>query len=81
MFEKGYFAHTNLEGKSSSDRMKDGDVEFNMAGENLALSKDLPSAHQGLMNSPGHKKNILHQWTDTINHRARFEINNIPFLL
>jgi len=59
MFEKGYFSHINLEGKSSFDRMKDGEVEFNLAGENLALSKDLLSAHEGLMNSPGHRANIL----------------------
>lgn len=60
MFEKGYFAHINLEEKSSADRMKDGGVEFNIAGENLALSKDLLSAHNGLMESPGHRKNILY---------------------
>ncbi len=60
MFEQGYFSHTNLEGKSSADRMKDGEVEFSMAGENLAFSKDLLSAHNGLMESPGHRENILH---------------------
>ena len=60
MFKKGYFAHVNTEGKSSADRMKDGEVEFTLAGENLALSKDLLSAHSGLMNSPGHRENILH---------------------
>jgi len=59
MFEKGYFAHTNLEGKSSADRMEDGGVEFSMAGENLAFSKDLLSAHTGLMESSGHRANIL----------------------
>ena len=59
MFENGYFSHTNLEGKTSFDRMKDGNVEFSMAGENLALSEDLLSAHNGLMKSPGHRKNIL----------------------
>ena len=60
MFNNGYFSHIDLEKKGPSDRMKEGGVEFNFSGENLALSKDLPSAHQGLMNSPGHKKNILH---------------------
>ncbi len=59
MFENGYFAHTNLEGKSSVDRMKDGEVEFSMAGENLAFAQDLLSAHTGLMESPGHRENIL----------------------
>lgn len=60
MFKKGYFSHINLEGVSPSERMRISDVEFNFSGENLALSKDLISAHEGLMNSPGHKKNILH---------------------
>ncbi|MCK4891516.1 MAG: CvpA family protein [Candidatus Pacebacteria bacterium] len=59
MFSNGYFSHISLEGESPSNRMKEGGVEFNFSGENLALSKDLSSAHKGLMNSPGHKKNIL----------------------
>jgi len=59
MFQKGYFSHINLENQSPSDRMKQGEVEFSFSGENLALSKDLLSAHDGLMNSAGHKKNIL----------------------
>jgi len=60
MFEKGYFSHTDLGGGKPLDRMKAGGVEFIFSGENLALSKNLTSAHQGLMNSPNHKKNILH---------------------
>lgn len=60
MFYNGYFSHIDLEGGSPSDRMREGNVEFNFSGENLAFSKDLSSAHQGLMNSAGHKKNILH---------------------
>lgn len=60
MFEKGYFSHTDLERKKPLDRLKAGGVEFIFSGENLALSKNLISAHQGLMNSPNHKKNILH---------------------
>ncbi|MCK5412990.1 MAG: CvpA family protein [Candidatus Pacebacteria bacterium] len=59
MFQKGYFSHVNLENQIPSYRMKQGGVEFNFSGENLALSKDLPSAHNGLMNSTGHRKNIL----------------------
>lgn len=59
MFEKGYFSHINLEGEDSSDRMRKENVKFSMVGENLALSKDVLSAHGGLMNSPGHKRNIL----------------------
>ena len=60
MFENGYFSHTDLDGNDHSCRMKEGGVEFMMSGENLALSQDLESAHEGLMDSPGHRKNILH---------------------
>jgi len=60
MFENGYFSHEDLNGGNHSDRMKETGTEFMMSGENLALSQDLKSAHEGLMNSPGHKENILH---------------------
>ncbi len=59
MFEKGYFSHTNLEGKSPFDRMRDANIIFLIAGENLALAPNADIAHNGLMNSPGHRANIL----------------------
>jgi uncharacterized protein YkwD len=59
MFARGYFSHMSLEGKTPFDRMRAGDVEFGAAGENLALAPTLRLAHQGLMNSPGHRANIL----------------------
>lgn len=60
MFENGYFSHEDINGGSHDDRMRETGTEFVMSGENLALSQDLESAHKGLMNSPGHRKNILH---------------------
>lgn len=59
MFVKGYFAHNNLEGKTPFERMKDANISFMTAGENLALAQTLEIAHNGLMNSPGHRANIL----------------------
>jgi len=59
MLQKGYFAHDTLEGQSPFDRMRDGGVGFNRAGENLALAPTVGLAHQGLMDSPGHRANIL----------------------
>jgi uncharacterized protein YkwD/uncharacterized membrane protein required for colicin V production len=59
MFARGYFSHLDPDGKSPFDRMRAGDVEFGTAGENLALAPTLKLAHQGLMNSPGHRANIL----------------------
>lgn len=60
MFAKGYFSHTNKEGESPAKRARDENVSFLTAGENLALAPTLILAHRGLMNSPGHKANILH---------------------
>ena len=59
MFERGYFSHYTPEGKDPFDRMKDANVQFLAAGENLALGQTLLICHQGLMNSPGHRANIL----------------------
>lgn len=59
MFERGYFAHYTPEGKDPFDRMRDAHIRFYLAGENLALAQTLSIAHQGLMNSPGHRENIL----------------------
>lgn len=59
MFERGYFAHVNPDGKNPFDRMKAAKVSFIAAGENLALAQTVAIAHINLMNSPGHRANIL----------------------
>ena len=59
MFARGYFSHYNLEGQSPFDRMQAAGISFTAAGENLALAPSTDLAMQGLMNSPGHRANIL----------------------
>lgn len=59
MFSRGYFAHNTPEGKNPFDRMRAAGVKFSAAGENLALAQTLEIAHINLMNSPGHRANIL----------------------
>ncbi len=59
MFARGYFSHETREGLSPFDRMKKAKIRFMAAGENLALGQTLAICHRGLMNSPGHRKNIL----------------------
>lgn len=61
MFARGYFSHISPEGATPFDRIRDANVGFLAAGENLALAQTLTLAHTGLMNSPGHKANILHK--------------------
>ena len=59
MFARGYFAHDTPDGRTPFDRMQEAGVRFITAGENLALAPTIPVAHTGLMNSPGHRANIL----------------------
>lgn len=61
MFARGYFAHVTPEGRDPFDRMRAAKVRFETAGENLALAPTVQVAHRGLMNSPGHRANILHK--------------------
>jgi uncharacterized protein YkwD len=59
MLKRGYFSHYTLEGLSPFDRMAQADIDFTFAGENLALAPNTELAMQGLMQSPGHRANIL----------------------
>ncbi len=59
MFRRGYFSHYTPEGLSPFDRMQNAGITFNFAGENLALAPNEQLAMQGLMQSPGHRENIL----------------------
>ncbi len=59
MFQRGYFSHYTPEGLSPFDRMAQVNISFTYAGENLAFSPSVELAMQGLMQSPGHKANIL----------------------
>ncbi len=59
MFKRGYFSHYTPEGTSPFDRMLAAGISFNYAGENLALAPNVSLAMNGLMQSPGHRANIL----------------------
>lgn len=61
MLARGYFSHYTPEGLSPFDRINKAKVRFITAGENLALAPNLDQAHTGLMNSPGHRANILNR--------------------
>lgn len=59
MFANGYFSHYNPEGLSPFDRMDNAGISYQAAGENLAYAPTVEIAHQGLIDSPGHRANIL----------------------
>ena len=62
MAKQNYFSHTSLSGLSPFDRMKAAGISYSLAGENLSWGDgyyDAVESHHGLMNSLGHRKNIL----------------------
>lgn len=59
MITNNYFSHTSPTYGSPFDMMKKYGVVYHYAGENLAGASDVNTAHVNLMNSPGHKANIL----------------------
>lgn len=59
MLKRGYFSHYSQQGKTVADRALEGGVDFIVVGENLAYAPSVELAHKGLMNSEGHRANIL----------------------
>ncbi len=59
MFRLGYFAHESPVSGEVVDRLDNAGLAWLVSGENLALAQDVAEAHEGLMDSPGHRANIL----------------------
>lgn len=59
MLANGYFSHVSPQGQTPFDRLRRAGVRYRAAGENLALAPRVTVAHEGLMNSPGHRANLL----------------------
>ncbi|MEC1520484.1 CAP-associated domain-containing protein [Neobacillus niacini] len=80
MATNNYFDHKNLQGQSPFDRMKEDSVRFHTAGENLAYGQ-LSSifAHEGLMNSLGHRENILRQDYEYLGVGVAFNEKSQPY--
>lgn len=75
-----YFNHTNLEGESPFDRMESDKITFRMAGENLAAGQNSSIfAHEGLMNSLGHRENKLQKDFSSLGVGVAFEDDEKPY--
>ncbi|ANX12155.1 hypothetical protein ABE41_009060 [Fictibacillus arsenicus] len=60
MLEQQYFSHESKDGRTLSDRLQEGNVEFMQAGENIAANyTDGIAAVEGWMNSEGHRNTML----------------------
>jgi len=59
MVARNYFDHNSPTLGSPFDQMKAAGIRYMTAGENLAGNQSVDAAHRALMNSPGHRANIL----------------------
>lgn len=59
MFQLKYFSHESPVSGSPFDRLKTAGINYSRAGENLAYAQSVSVAHRALMDSPGHRENIL----------------------
>jgi len=61
MYEGGFFGHESEVTGTVADRIEAAGIPYRVVGENLALAATAKSAHAGLMDSPGHRANILRE--------------------
>ena len=59
MIDNNYFSHNSPKYGNPFDMMKSFGVKYILAGENIAGNQSVDNAENSLMNSPGHRKNIL----------------------
>ncbi len=59
MVAQNYFSHQSPTYGSPFDMMRYFGISYRLAGENIALAPNVDMAHSALMNSSGHRKNIL----------------------
>ncbi|TSB46280.1 hypothetical protein FN960_12190 [Alkalicoccobacillus porphyridii] len=59
MIDNNYFDHNSPTYGSPFQMMDHFGIEYRTAGENLAGNQTVEAAHQALMNSQGHRENIL----------------------
>ncbi|HCC08233.1 MAG TPA: serine protease [Clostridiales bacterium] len=59
MINNNYFDHNSPTYGSPFDMMKSFGIAYSSAGENIAGNQTVQKSHDSLMNSPGHRANIL----------------------
>jgi len=59
MFRLSYFDHNSPITGTPFDRLNAFGIKYTTAGENIAYAPNVEVAHNGLMNSPKHRDNIL----------------------
>ena len=62
MINRGFFSHTNPDGQSPFDRLKNAGISYKSAAENIAYGqRSAEAVMNSWMNSSGHRANILNK--------------------
>lgn len=59
LFTRGVLSHQAKDGRGVRERFERTGIPFRVVGENVAYALDIRTAHRGLMESAGHRRNIL----------------------
>lgn len=59
MIQRGYFEHITPDGIAPAQRITQAGIKWTASAENISRAPDVATAHEGLMQSPGHRANIL----------------------
>lgn len=80
MVDKGFFDHTDADGLEVSDRVLREGYRVNVVGENLAYGQlNAMFAHENLMNSLGHRENILNSEYRYVGVGVAFSEEDVPY--
>jgi len=80
MVKNGYFSHNSQNGDTVLERAKKQNINFSAIGENLAMgAQNSLYMHELLMNSEGHRANILSDFTH-IGTGVAFGDDGTPYL-
>lgn len=80
MAKQNYFSHTDLSGGSVKERAENAGIAFYSIGENIAMgAQNSLYMHELLMNSEGHRNNILADFR-AVGMGVAFNENNVPYL-
>lgn len=66
MAKRSYFSHISPLHGTPYQRVKSGNIKFTKIVENISKARTLCGAHQEILASPGHLKNLLDREIDTI---------------
>jgi len=81
MMARNFFSHTNPDGQSPFDRIKQAGISYSAAGENIAIDQSVQAAEVAFMKSSGHRANILNPSYTTVGIGVAYDANGKTYVV